>query len=141
MLSYAILFVVFIVGTTALLSWPLGRYMKWAMDPDPADSGAGRFTRAFQFVGGPITRAAQDWKRYMVSMLVFNAVMFVVSYVILALQQYLPLNPDAKGAISGDLIFNTAASFTSNTNLQHYSGEVSMSYLSQLSALMWLQFV
>ncbi len=39
------------------------------------------------------------------------------------------------------MIFNTAASFTTNTNLQHYSGEVSMSYLSQLAALMWLQFV
>ena len=77
----------------------------------------------------------------MVSMLIFNVVMFVVSFGILALQQYLPLNPDGKEAIEGSLIFNTAASFTSNTNLQHYSGEVSMSYLSQLGALMWLQFV
>jgi K+-transporting ATPase ATPase A chain len=138
---YAILFVVFIVGTTALLSWPLGRYMKWAMDPDASDSGAGRFTRAFQFVGGPLTRTGQDWKRYMLSMLIFNLIMFVVSYSIMATQQYLPLNPDGKEAVEGSLIFNTAASFTSNTNLQHYSGEVSMSYLSQLGALMWLQFV
>jgi K+-transporting ATPase ATPase A chain len=59
----------------------------------------------------------------------------------MALQQYLPLNPDGKEAIEGSLIFNTAASFTSNTNLQHYSGEVAMSYLSQLCGLMWLQFV
>ena len=142
MVTYAIVFVVFIVGTTALLSWPLGRYMRWAMDPDATDTGAaGRFTHAFQRVGGPITRVAQDWKRYMISLLIFNVIMFVVSYGLMALQQYLPLNPDGKGALSGDLIFNTAASFTSNTNLQHYSGEVSMSYLSQLGALMWLQFV
>ncbi len=67
--------------------------------------------------------------------------MFVVCFGILALQQHLPLNPDGKGAIEGSLIFNTAASFTSNTNLQHYSGEATMSYLSQLCALMWLQFV
>ena len=81
MVTYAILFVVFIVGTTALLSWPLGRYMKWAMDPDATDTGAaGRFTRAFQRVGGPITRVAQDWKRYMISLLIFNVIMFVVSY-------------------------------------------------------------
>jgi K+-transporting ATPase ATPase A chain len=138
----AILFVVFIVGTTAVLSWPLGSYMKWAMDPDALGTGAaGRFTSAFQRIGGRITQAPQDWKRYMLAVLAFNLVMFVVSYVILALQQHLPLNPDGKGAIEPSLIFNTAASFTSNTNLQHYSGEVSLSYVSQLGALMWLQFV
>jgi K+-transporting ATPase ATPase A chain len=139
MVISAILFVVFIVGTTTLLSWPLGRYMKWAMDPEAG--AADRFTRAFQTIGGPLARSGQDWKRYIVAMLVFNVVMFAVSYSIMALQQYLPLNPDGKGALTGDLIFNTAASFTSNTNLQHYSGEVSLSYLSQLCALMWLQFV
>ena len=142
MVMYAVFFVGFIVGTTAILSWPLGRYMKWAMDPNAPDSGtAGQFTRAFQFVGGAITRAAQDWKRYMVSLLIFNVIMFVVCFSILALQQYLPLNPEGKEALEGSLIFNTAASFTTNTNLQHYSGEVSLSYVSQLAALMWLQFV
>ena len=138
---YAIFFVIFIVGGTAILSWPLGRYMRWAMDPmEPAGAPNG-WTSAFRNVAGPMSRPAQGWKTYMVAMLVFNAVMFVVSFAILALQQYLPLNPDGKGALTGSLIFNTAASFTSNTNLQHYSGEVSMSYLSQLGALMWLQFV
>ena len=141
MFGYALMFVVLIVGGSALLSWPLGRYMKWAMDPDVLEVRGGRFTRIFQAVGGPIAEKAQDWKQYLFSMLAFNAVMFVVGFGITALQQYLPLNPDSKGALTGDLIFNTAASFTSNTNLQHYSGEVSMSYLSQLAALMWLQFV
>jgi K+-transporting ATPase ATPase A chain len=138
---YAILFVVFIVGGTALLSWPLGRYMKWAMDPvEPATAPNG-WTRTFQSIGGPLCRVPQDWRAYMIAMLVFNAVMFVVSFSILALQQYLPLNPDGMGPVEGSLIFNTAASFTSNTNLQHYSGEATYSYLSQLGALMWLQFV
>ena len=67
--------------------------------------------------------------------------MFSVTFAILALQQHLPLNPDGRGALSPDLVFNTAASFTTNTNLQHYSGEVSMSHFSQLAGLMWLQFV
>ena len=67
--------------------------------------------------------------------------MFTVTFAILALQQWLPLNPDGRGALDPTLVFNTAASFTTNTNLQHYSGEVSMSYLSQLGGLMWLQFV
>jgi K+-transporting ATPase ATPase A chain len=142
MLIYAVLFVLLIVGGTAILSWPLGRYMKWAMDPDAPETGeAGWFTRNFELLGGALARAAQDWKQYIFAMLAFNVVMFVVSFSIMALQQYLPLNPDGMGAIEGSLIFNTAASFTSNTNLQHYSGESTMSYFSQLGALMWLQFV
>jgi K+-transporting ATPase ATPase A chain len=141
MVTDAIIFVVFIVGGTVLLSWPLGLYMKWAMDPAPSELRADRFTRLFQAFGGSITSKSQDWKAYMVAMLVFNVIMFVVSFGIMALQQYLPLNPDGMGPIEGSLLFNTAASFTSNTNLQHYSGESTMSYLSQLGALMWLQFV
>jgi K+-transporting ATPase ATPase A chain len=138
----AILFIALIVGGSAVLSWPLGRYMKWAMDPAESTRGsAARFTGLFQLVAGAAGREAQNWKQYTLSMLTFNVLMFVVSFGFMALQQHLPLNPDGKGVLTGDLIFNTAASFTSNTNLQHYSGEVSMSYLSQLCALMWLQFV
>lgn len=138
----AITFVVLLIGGTALISWPLGRYMAWAMDPGEGGRGAANaLTRLFQSICGPVTHASQDWKRYMVSLLIFNVVMFVLCFSILALQQYLPLNPDGKKAIEGSLIFNTSASFTTNTNLQHYSGEVSLSYLSQLAALMWLQFV
>jgi len=140
-MTNAILFVVIIVGGTTLLSLPLGRYMKWAMDPAAPDDGPDGWTRTFQRIGGPLARASHDWKRYVLAMLAFNAVMFVVTYSILALQHYLPLNPDGMGPIGGSLIFNTAASFTSNTNLQHYSGESTLSYLSQLGGLMWLQFV
>jgi K+-transporting ATPase ATPase A chain len=140
-MMYAVLFVVLIVGGTAILSWPLGRYMKWAMDPAEAGSGDGGWTRSFQKIGGPLTKTSQNWKQYVVAMLTFNAVMFTVTFSILGLQQYLPLNPDGIGPIEGSLVFNTAASFTSNTNLQHYSGESTLSYLSQLGGLMWLQFV
>jgi potassium-transporting ATPase potassium-binding subunit len=137
----AILFVTVIVGATAILAWPLGRYMTWAMDP-AFDAGApDGWTRAFQRIGGPLTQGSQNWKQYMVVLLMFNVVMFSVTFTILALQQYLPLNPDGMGPIEGSLIFNTTASFTSNTNLQHYSGESTLSYLSQLGGLMWLQFV
>ncbi len=137
----AILLIALIVVGAALLSWPLGRYMKWAMDADASNGLAGKFDRLFQFFGGRVTAESQNWKQYMISMLAFNVVMFVVSFGILALQPFLPLNPDGQKAVEGSLIFNTAASFTSNTNLQHYSGESTMSYLSQLFALMWLQFV
>ena len=137
----AALFVAIIVAGTAILSWPLGRYMTWAMDPDLPAGGPDGWTRTFQRIGGPLMRAAHDWKQYMVAMLLFNAVMFAVTFSILALQQYLPLNPDGMGPVEGSLVFHTAASFTSNTNLQHYSGESTLSYLSQLGGLMWLQFV
>nr|HVY54409.1 potassium-transporting ATPase subunit KdpA [Thermodesulfobacteriota bacterium] len=136
------LFITIVIVIPALLSWPVGKAMKWAMDPsDPEKGFRGRFTRLFRGVSGGLIEKEQDWKAYSLSLLLFNAVMFVVVFAIMATQQYLPLNPDAKGPIEPSTIFNTAASFVTNTNLQHYSGEVSMSYLSQLFALMWLQFV
>lgn len=131
----AVFLVTLVVGATVLLSWPLGRYMAWAMDPG-TDNAA---TRLFAGISG--ATGTQDWRRYVTALLVFNVAMFTVTYLILSFQQVLPLNPDAKGALDAHLAFNTAASFTTNTNLQHYSGEVSLSYLSQLGGLMWLQFV
>ena len=138
----AILVISVIIGGTILLSWPLGRYLKWAMDPAAQPDGIrSRLDHIFGLIGGFAARKPQNWKRYALTLLLFNGVMFVVSFGILAMQQHLPLNPDQKEALEPSLVFNTAASFTSNTNLQHYSGEVSLSYFSQLFALMWLQFV
>lgn len=130
----AILLVTLIVGGAALLSWPLGKYM--------ASLFGGKYARADGF----FTRIAgqapeQDWKVYGLALLAFNALMFVFVFSLLALQHLLPLNPDGQSAASLDLVFNTAASFTTNTNLQHYSGESTWSYLAQLAGLMWLQFV
>jgi K+-transporting ATPase ATPase A chain len=138
----AILFIVLIIGGTALLSWPLGRYLKWAMDPAPDASPRRRkLERVFEAIAGGLGREEQGWQRYMVALLAFNVVMFVVSFAFMALQHHLPLNPDGMKDVEGSLTFNTVASFTSNTNLQHYSGESTMSYLTQLCSLMWLQFV
>lgn len=138
----ALFFVLLVVGGTALLSLPLGRYMACAMHPgDDASPLRLKLDRLFHVIGGRATSEQQDWKHYVVAMLVFNVVMFVVSFGLMALQQYLPLNPDGMKALEGSLVFNTVASFTTNTNLQHYSGEAAMSYLTQLASLMWLQFV
>jgi potassium-transporting ATPase potassium-binding subunit len=138
----SILFIIGIFLVPAFLSWPLGKAMMWAMNPVV---NSDRFRRSiesvFQTIGGKLLFEEQDWKRYSLSMLLFNAIMFFVVFALLAFQQTLPLNPDGKGALEPSLIFNTVASFTSNTNLQHYSGEVSLSYFSQLFGLMWLQFV
>jgi len=136
------LYIFLILAGTALLSWPLAKAMTWAMDPgQKLSSFRGHLEGLMQKAGGPLLARQQDWKQYVFSMLLFNAVMFVVVYTILSLQPWLPLNPDGKGMLEPSLIFNTTASFTSNTNLQHYSGEVSLSYFSQIFGLMWLQFV
>ncbi len=130
----SILTIVLIVGGTVLLSWPLGRYM--------AALFSGRFSRADRlFAAATGGTGEQDWKQYSLALISFNTVMFGFVFLLLATQHLLPLNPDSQGAASLDLVFNTAASFTTNTNLQHYSGESTWSYLAQLGGLMWLQFV
>jgi len=115
--------------------------MRWAMDPVNAGPGRRRYESTCATLLGTDATRGQNWRQYCVSMLVFNTLMFTFVYGVLVLQHWLPLNPDNKENLEASLAFHTAASFTSNTNLQHYSGEVSMSYFSQLLALMWLQFV
>ena len=138
----SVLFITLILGIAAMLSWPLAKGMLWAMHPGDNIGGfRQRIESLFQWAGGRAVSKDQNWKEYALSLLLFNAVLFVAVFAILALQQSLPLNPDGKGALEPSLIFNTVASFVTNTNLQHYSGEVSMSYFSQIFGLMWLQFV
>jgi K+-transporting ATPase ATPase A chain len=77
-----------------------------------------------------------SWKEYAVSMLLFSAVSMMALYLMQRLQGYLPLNPQKLGAVSPPaLAFNTAASFATNTNWQNYSGETTMSYLTQMAGL------
>jgi K+-transporting ATPase ATPase A chain len=83
----------------------------------------------------------QDWKRYSISLLISNVFMWLATWTIVTLQQYLPLNPDGIGNMEPTLAFNTISSFTTNTNLQHYSGETGLSYLSQMFVISFLQFV
>ena len=93
--------------------------------------------------------AGSTWRRYAVDMLGFNAAAFAVGFVLLSLQQYLPLNPDGKaslgvlGVLGSDtgVVFNTAVSFATNCSLQHYAGEQHLSYFSQLGAITWLDLV
>jgi potassium-transporting ATPase potassium-binding subunit len=81
------------------------------------------------------------WKTYAVAMMVFNVLGLLAVYAIQRLQAFLPLNPQALGAVSPDSSWNTAISFATNTNWQGYGGEVTMSYLSQMLALTVQNFV
>jgi potassium-transporting ATPase potassium-binding subunit len=80
------------------------------------------------------------WTEYAVSMLLFSSVTMLVLYLIQRLQQFLPWNPQHFAAVGPDLAFNTAASFTTNTNWQNYVGESTMSYLTQMVGLAYHNF-
>lgn len=82
-----------------------------------------------------------DWKNYAIALLIFSAICFLVVYLLLRLQELLPLNPQKFGATTPDLSFNTAISFMTNTNWQNYGGETTLSYLTQMAGLTVQNFV
>ena len=83
----------------------------------------------------------QTWRRYAAALVVFSAVTFAFTYLIIRIQGHLPLNPQHQSAVPPALAFNTASSFMTNTNWQNYGGETTMSYFSQIGALTFQQFV
>jgi len=124
-----------IVGLTVALSIPVGRYLAWVVD------GYYHAPRWLRWIEGRLDTGPQDWKQYTISLLLFNTVMFIFGFVVLAVQASAPLNPDDQKTLSPTTIFNTASSFVTNTNLQHYAGEQHLSYFSQMFVIIWLQFV
>ena len=81
-----------------------------------------------------------DWKEYTIAMLLFSGVSMLLLYVIERVQQWLPWNPQHLPKVAPDLAFNTAASFTTNTNWQNYAGESTMSYFTQMAGLAYHNF-
>jgi potassium-transporting ATPase potassium-binding subunit len=135
--------VAFTILFTIATSLVLGRYMfkvftggRTLLDPVLVP-----IERLVLRVTGIDPNAEQDWKRYSVSLLVSNIVMWLVTFTIVSIQQWLPLNPDGIANMEPTLSFNTISSFTTNTNLQHYSGETGLSYFSQMFVISFLQFV
>src|SRR5581483_8757027 len=93
-------------------------------------------------VTGAVENPEMRWTEYAVSMLLFSVVSMLVLYLMQRLQGYLPFNPQKLGAVSpAHVAFNTAASFTTNTNWQVYSGETTMSYFTQMAGLAYHNFV
>ncbi len=124
-----------------LLALPLGKYIY-----NIITGGKSFVDPAMNRVDGLVYRLlhihkdkSMTWKQYMGAILLTNAVLFIFIFAALCLQNLLPLNPNGVGALSPDLAFNTASSFITNTNLQHYSGEWGASHLTQmmLTALMF----
>src|ERR1039457_2493934 len=80
------------------------------------------------------------WTEYAFAMLLFSAVSMLLLYLMQRVQGHLPFNPQKFGAVAPQLAFNTAASFTTNTNWQNYAGETTMSYLTQMAGLAYHNF-
>ena len=89
--------------------------------------------RVVYWVSGVDEEREQDWKIYTIAMLMFTAVTILLLYGIERLQNLLPLNPQGQVAVDPVLAWNTAVSFSSNTNWQNYGGETTMSYLTQMA--------
>ena len=122
---------------------PLGLYMFRVFEADhqPLPRLLGPIERLLYKLCGVNPKVQQDWKQYTLSMLIFSAITLLVTYGIERLQQILPLNPQNFGPVAPDLAFNTAASFTTNTNWQAYTGESTMGYLTQMAGLAWHNFM
>ncbi|HWB59028.1 MAG TPA: potassium-transporting ATPase subunit KdpA, partial [Chthoniobacteraceae bacterium] len=125
-----------------LITKPLGTYFYQVLNADGKtflDPVVKPFEKLTYKLLGVDPKKEQDWKRYTVAMLIFSMLTMLFTYGILRLQDKLPLqtllNPQGQPAVSEHLAFNTAASFVTNTNWQSYGGESTMSYLSQMLAL------
>ncbi|MDR3628484.1 MAG: potassium-transporting ATPase subunit KdpA [Ignavibacteriaceae bacterium] len=114
-----------LVGAT-LLAFPLSKFMAWLMD------GKYKPLPVFGWFEKKLDSGPQNWKQYGAALLIFNAVLFIFGYLVLALQPIMPLNPDGKGLLSPTTILHSVISFMTNTNLQHYSGDQHLSNFSQI---------
>ena len=132
------------VGLLLALTKPLGVYLASVLDAggktflDPVLQPCEKFLyRLFSIK----SEDEQNWQQYAVSLFVFSLVSLLFTYAVLRLQHLLPLNPQGFGPMSPDLAFNTAVSFTTNTNWQSYGGESTLSYFSQMVGLTLHNFV
>jgi K+-transporting ATPase ATPase A chain len=109
-----------------LCAIPLSKYFAWIME--------GKFQppQWLRWFEKALDTGEQTWKGYAVSLIIFNAGLFVAGFLVLALQPLMPMNQDHKGMLAPTTIFNSVVSFMTNTNLQHYAGDVNLSNFSQI---------
>ena len=132
------------MGVLLLLTRPMGIYLFQVLDAQGKiflDPVLRTLEKCFYFLFRVDPKKEQDWKQYAVSMLAFSLVGVLFTYAILRLQHLLPLNPQGLAPFSDHLAFNTAVSFTTNTNWQNYGGESTASYLSQMVGIVFHNFV
>jgi potassium-transporting ATPase potassium-binding subunit len=111
---------------TLIVAIPLSKYIAWIME------GKYRPWPFFKWVEKRLDTGPMNWKQYTAALLIFNTVLFVWGFVVLSLQPVMPLNGLHRGMLFPTTIFNSVASFMTNTNLQHYSGDQHFSNFSQI---------
>lgn len=133
---------IIIYGLTILLAMPLGKYIAavFSGTTKRSDIVFNPLDKLFYKLAGIDPNKEMNWKQHLTALLVINLLWFLLAMLVLTNMGRLPLNPDGNPSMSGDLAFNTAISFITNTNLQHYSGETGVSYLGQLTLMLW-QFI
>ncbi|WAC39540.1 potassium-transporting ATPase subunit KdpA [Pedobacter sp. SL55] len=137
-----ILGIVLMYATVLLLAIPLGRYISKIFTNQKTwlDAIFNPIDKIFYKLAGLDPKREMNWKQHLGALLTINLIWFLWSMFVLTNMAWLPLNPDGNPSMSGDLAFNTAVSFVTNTNLQHYSGESGLSYFGQLTLMLW-QFI
>lgn len=127
---------------TLALALPFGKYIARVFKGERSflDVLAPVEKQIFRFCGIDPTKH-MNWKQHLMALLSINMLWFVYAFIMLLIQGKLFLNPDGNPSMSPDLSFNTAISFMVNCNLQHYSGETGVTYLTQLGVITFLQFV
>ena len=135
--------VILILLAAGLLSWSLGRYMTavFAGAPHWSDKVFLAPERLILRLLGVDGRAGMNWRQYGLAFVAANLLLGLIAYMLLLCQHLLPLNPDNVGPLSWDLALHTAVSFLTNTNQQHYSGQLQLSFFSQSVVLVTLQFL
>lgn len=129
-------------GLVMAMAIPFGRYIGkvFTVENTLLDRIFNPLDKLFYKLSGIDPAKEMTWQQHLYALLSINAVWFIIAMLVLTNMSRLPLNPDANPSMSGDLAFNTAVSFITNTNLQHYSGESGLSYLGQLVLMLW-QFI
>ena len=126
-----------------LVTPPLGRFMTRVYNRERTflDPVFRPLERLIYRLTGVDERREMRWTEYAAAMLIFSVVSMLVLYLIQRIQAWLPWNPQGMANVAPDVAFNTAASFTTNTNWQSYGGETTMSYLTQMAGLAYHNFV
>src|ERR1700688_574721 len=135
MTAQALLTIGFFLVVLIAAAYPLAIFVTRIADVRPIRGMAGAVERFLYRLSGVDPQQDMPWTRYAVALLLFNALGALVVFALQRLQFWLPLNPQAFANVSPDSSFNTAVSFVTNTNWQGYSGESTMSYLTQMVAL------
>lgn len=141
-MAYAMWEFISVFILSLLLAYPLGHYLADVMQTKPMKSD-----RFFKWIEQPIyavlnvKQVGMNWRQYLGAFVLSNVLLLGASVTILMTQAWLPLNPDHIPNMNWDLALHTSISFLTNTNQQHYSGQAQLSYLSQMTVIVGLQYL